>query len=316
MTMPQRVLGVDVAKDWIDVFDNAAQTFERIATDEASLAAFAHSCGDAFVVYEASGGYEAPLRAALDAAGVARHQANPGSVKNFARATGQLAKTDRIDAQTLAAYALALECAPDDADDPAVRRLADLTARRDDIVAALVQETNRLKQARQDDIAADIAAHIVWLKARRADIEARMREHVKARPALKAAYDRLISAPGIGEITASVLLGHLPELGRLDHRKIAKLAGLAPHACESGKRSGKRAGKRHIWGGRRVVRRALYIAALAAARNARSPHGAFYRRLCEAGKPPKVALIATARKLLTTLNALAKAKRAYTPTPP
>lgn len=304
--MPHTVIGVDVAKDWIDAHFPALAQDRRIKTTRRALNAFAQSLGEALVVFEASGGYDRPLIEALDAAGVAYARVNPRQAREFARATGRLAKTDKVDARVLAEMGRALDLPPTERVDPARRRLAELIARRDDLVAGIVKETQRLAMARDDLIRRDIESLLAVLKRRKLLFEREIIRHVKAHAALHALYRRLLTAPGIGPALAPVLIARLPELGRLDRRAIAALAGLAPHACDSGQRTGKR----RIWGGRADVRRALYLAAFIASRC--DPElRAFRKRLQAAGKCFKAAIIATARKLLTNLNAVIADNRDY-----
>jgi transposase len=307
MTLHQNVLGVDVAKDWIDVFQAADNRSIRIETRH--LKAFARSLpADAFVVLEATGGYERPLMEALDAAEIRHTRVNPRHAREFARATGRLAKTDRVDARVLAEMGRALDLTPAAAPDPARRRLADLTARRKDIADAITAETQRLAMARDAFVRRDIGRMLGVLKARRAAIEKEIAAHVRASEALAADEARLRSAPGVGPTLAAVLLARLPELGQLDRRAIASLAGLAPHACDSGHRRGRR----HVWGGRADVRRSLYLAAFVASRF--DPHlKAMRDRMQAAGKPAKAAILAVARKLLTILNAMIREGRNYAP---
>lgn len=305
MTLHRNVLGVDVAMDWIDVFDLAQNRPVRIETRHLKTFARSLPC-DAFVVFEATGGYERPLMEALEAAGIRHARVNPRHAREFARATGRLAKTDRVDARVLAEMGRALDLAPAPPPDPARRRLADLTARRADLVAAITAETQRLATARDAFVRRDIGRMLSVLKARRAAIETEIAAHVRASETLAADEARLRSAPGVGPTVAAVLLARLPELGRLDRRAIASLAGLAPHACDSGHRRGRR----HVWGGRADVRRALYLAAFVASRFDPALK-AMRDRMQAAGKPAKVAILAVARKLLTILNAMIRDHRTY-----
>lgn len=304
--MPQNVIGVDVAKDWIDIFDRRAGRCRRIDTTPSALHAFARKHADALFVFEASGGYERPLTDALANADAPYIRVNPRQAREFARATGRLAKTDRVDAQVLAEMAAALELKPTTRPSPERRRLADLVARREDIVAMIGQETNRLKQAADEFVGRDIKSLLTVLERRKAKLGDEIAAHIERHEGLAALDKRIRTAPGVGGVIAPALIAGLPELGTLDRRKIAALAGLAPHACESG----KRIGKRRIWGGRTQVRKALYLAAFIASR--RNPELKAYRkRLEENGKCAKAAIIACARKLLTQLNACVKEQRDY-----
>lgn len=297
----QDCIGVDIAKGWIDVFHLSTSRHERIVTTKQALVRFAKAARGSLVVLEASGGYERPLTEALTRSGTDYARVNPRQAREFARAMGQLAKTDRVDAEILARMGRALDLAatPPIEQDRAV--LADLVARRGDLVAMIGAERNRAGTSRDAWIARQIARLIKELQDHLAAIEARIAAHVAANEALAAQSRQLCSVPGIGPALSAVLLARLPELGALDHRKIASLAGLAPHACDSGLSRGKR----RIWGGRADVRRALYLAAFIASR--RDPVlKAFRTRLQNAGKPVKLAITACARKLLTVLNAMAK----------
>jgi transposase len=294
----QDCIGVDIAKGWIDVFHLSTNRHERIITTKQALARFAKAAKGGLVVLEASGGHERPLTEALTRSGTDYARVNPRQAREFARAMGQLAKTDRVDAEILARMGRALELAP--------TRPADLVARRGDLVAMIGAERNRAGTTRDVWIARQIARLIKGLQDHLAAIDARIAAHVAAEETLAAQGRRLSSVPGIGPTLSAVLLARLPELGRMDHRKIASLAGLAPHACDSGLSRGKR----HIWGGRADVRRALYLAAFIASR--RDPVlKAFRTRLQDAGKPVKLAITACARKLLTILNAMIRDRKDY-----
>jgi transposase len=310
MILHQNVLGVDVAKDWIDICDLASGQVRRIDTTPRALLAFASKLSSvpepALVVFEASGGCERPLMEALEARGVAYARVNPRQAREFARACGRLAKTDQVDARVLAGMGRSLGLRPTPPADPARRRLAELIARREDLVAAITAETNRLAQARDRFVRADIKGHVALLKRRRLAIEKEIADHKRQHKELDAIDRRLRSAPGVGPVVASVLAACLPELGSLDRRAIASLAGLAPHACDSGQRKGKR----QVWGGRAEVRRALYRAAFIASR-CDPGFRALRERMTKAGKPLKVTLIAIARKLLVALNANVRDNRDF-----
>jgi transposase len=305
MSLHRNVFGVDVAGDWIDVFEASNSVSTRILSD--GIEAFAASLpADAFVVFEATGGHERRLMEALEVAGAAYARLNPRHVREFARATGRLAKTDRVDARVLAEMGRALDLRPTVRVDGGRLRLAELVARRDAIVAAITAETNRLGMARDAFVRRDIGRMLGVLRGRRAAIEKEIASHISAHQPLASDAARLRTAPGIGPTIAAVLLARLPELGRLDRRAIASLAGLAPHACDSGHRRGRR----HVWGGRAEARRALYIAALVASRY-NPVLKAVRDRMQVAGKPTKVAILAIARKLLTILNAMLRDQRDF-----
>ena len=304
--MPQKIIGVDVAKDWIDVCWYGLNKTARIETTPRALKTFARKAKGALAVFEASGGYERPLIDALETAGSLYARVNPRQVREFARARGYLAKTDKVDARVLAEMGVKFDLKPALQPSKERRRLADLVARREDIVAIIGQETNRLKQARDKFIRADIKSLLTILERRKKKLNDEIAAHIETNEDLKSLDQRMRSVPGIGSVIAPVLIAKLPELGKLNRRQIASLAGLAPHACESG----KRIGKRRIWGGRAEVRRALYLAAFIASRH--NPELKAYRnRLQQKGKCTKAAIVATARKLLTHLNACIKEDRDY-----
>uniref|UniRef100_UPI003B5156EA IS110 family transposase n=1 Tax=Roseovarius indicus TaxID=540747 RepID=UPI003B5156EA len=306
--MPQDVIGVDIAKDWIDVFFLSARRAERVPMATAELRAFAARARGALVVFEASGGYEHPLAEALDAADVTYARVNPRQAREFARATGRLAKTDRVDARVLAEMGRALALRPTPPADPGRARLAGLMGRRDDLGAMLRAEMARLRQARDASVRRDIGSMITLLRRRIGKLEAEIAAVIGADEALSDRSRLLRTMPGVGPLLAASLLARLPELGRLDRRAIASLAGLAPHACDSGRFRGKR----RIWGGRAEVRRTLYLAGFIASRYDPALR-AFRRKLQEAGKPVKLAIVACARKLLTVLNAMLRDQREHRP---
>lgn len=304
--MPQTVIGVDVAKDWIDVCWSSSGKAARIETTPSALKSFARKTAGALVVFEASGGYERPLIDALETRSAAYVRVNPRQAREFARATGRLAKTDKVDARVLAEMGSALDLQPAPPLSPERRRLADLVARREDIVAMIAGETNRLGQARDGVVRRDIKSLLLVLAGRKERIEDEIAAHIGAHDELRVLNGCLRAVPGVGAVIAATLIAGLPELGTLDRRKIAALAGLAPHAADSGKRTGKRM----IWGGRANIRRALYLAAFIASRC--NPELKAYRKSLEhRGKCAKAAIVATARKLLTQINACVKDGRQY-----
>jgi transposase len=301
MTLPQDFVGVDIAKDWIDAFYLSTSRHERITATKQALGRFAKAVKGCLVILEASGGYERPLTEALAKAGTDYARVNPRQAREFARATGQLAKTDRVDAEILARMGRALELKPTLPDNPDVARLADLVARRSVLVGQIRAEKNRSGTTRDTWLSKEIAVLVNVLEKHLAAVEGQIETLIATRDALASKSAHLCSVPGIGPVVSAVLIACLPELGKLDHRKIASLAGLAPHASDSGLHRGKR----RIWGGRADVRRALYIAGFIASRydpNLRD----FRKRLQDAGKPVKVAITACARKLLTILNAIVR----------
>jgi transposase len=302
----QDVIGVDIAKGWIDVFYLSSLRHERIATTKQALARFSKAAKGALVVLEASGGYERPVTEAIARAGGEYSRVNPRQAREFARATGKLAKTDRVDAEILARMGRALELKPTPPIDPDRARLAELVARRENLVTTIRREKNRAGTTRDNWLSRQIALIIKVLEDHLAAVEAAIASLIASSGPLAAEASRLRSVPGIGPALVAVILARLPELGLLDEKRVAALAGLAPHACDSGLHRGKR----HIWGGRADLRRALYLAGFIASRF--DPRiKAFRARLEAAGKPPKLAITACARKLLTILNAMIRDGKDY-----
>jgi transposase len=297
--MPMNAIGVDVSKAWIDVFDPASGAVRRIGNVPSSLQDWARSLTGRFVVFEATGGYDRELGCALAAAGVDYARVNPRQAREFARACGVLAKTDRVDARVLAAMGDRLDLRRSMPSAPGRQRLADLIAYRGSLRDTLTAEQVRLQTVHDPWVRRQVSAAIrtMCLRLKRADAEIERHKHSDESMARLDA--RLQTAPGVGPQVASTLIACLPELGQVDRRAIASLAGLAPHASESGIRTGRR----RIWGGRRSVRRALYMAALVAVRW--DDHWkAVYAQMRNSGKAPKTCLIAIARRLLIRLNAM------------
>lgn len=297
-------IGVDVSKDWLDLCE-PGRGEQRIANGGRELTAFARRAArqEAWVIFESTGGYDRALCEALERAGARFSRVNPARARDFARAIGVAAKTDRVDARILALMGERLRPAPTEPVPAARRALQAQATRRLQLVEMRKQEATRLKQTADTGACADIRSHIAFLDRRIARFDARIAELVTEDEAFAHAERRLRTAPGIGPVVAAILIAELPELGRLDRRRIAALVGLAPVARDSGKRNPPRA----IAGGRPVLRRMLYLAALQASR--RHPRFmAFRARLQDQGKPPKVAIIAVARKLLTTLNAMLRSQ--------
>jgi transposase len=254
------------------------------------------------IVVEATGGYERGLVAALAAAELPVAVVNPRQARAFAQAIGRTAKTDAIDAAVLAAFGGRLDVAPRPVADAVTQALAALMARRRQLLDMIGMERARLEHAPSTGrITRELHRHIRWLERRVDDVDDEIGTSIAAHPTWRVQDELLRSVPGIGPTTARTLLAELPELGRLDRRAIAALVGVAPMNCDSGEFRGHR----HIWGGRASVRATLYMAALSATRY-NPVLRRFYHRLREAGKPAKVALVATMRKLLTIVNAMLK----------
>jgi transposase len=294
-------VGIDVSKSRLDVAVRPSGEIWRFSNDEAGFATLVGKLKPLepkLVVMEATGGYQAPLVAALTLVGIAVAVVNPRQVRDFGRATGQLAKTDALDAEVIAHFGEALKPEPRPMPDAETQALQSLVMRRRQLVDMITAETNRLGTALKP-VHQDIEEHIKWMRRRLKDIDDDLYSALKKSPLWRVKEQILRSAPGIGRITAVALVAQLPELGTLNNRKISALVGVAPFNRDSGTLRGKRA----IWGGRASVRQALYMATLTAIRCSPSIR-AFHARLVAAGKPAKVAHVACMRKLLVRLNAM------------
>jgi transposase len=303
-----RFAGIDVSKDHLDAHVRPDGTAFRAAADEAGDAAVVArlaAAGPALIVLEATGGYEAPVAAALAAAGLPVAVVNPRQARRFAEATGRLAKTDRLDAAALARFAEAVRPEPRPLADADTQAPAALVARRRQLIEMRTAEQNRLPLA-APAVARSIRDHIAWLDRQIEGVGRELGAAVEASPVWRAKDDLLRGVPGIGPVVSRTLLAELPELGALSGRRIAALAGVAPVARESGRWSGARS----IAGGRAAVRSALYMAGLSAVRYNPAIR-AFYRRLRAAGQAAKVAQVAAMRKLLVTLNAMLRDGRPW-----
>lgn len=306
MTILPCFIGCDIAKLHLDLFDESRGASFRIANTASAIAAWLSSLdtGTAFVAFEATGPYDRTLRRALDQAGCRFVRVNPARARDFARATGRLAKTDAIDARMLAAMARLLALAPEITSDPARNALTHLHKRRDQLVGMRAAE--RVRHSEADDPCGSLARHLAWLDDEIARLERLVAQALRDDAALDRTQALLRSAPGVGPVTAATLIALMPELGHVSPKAIAALAGLAPFNQDSGRHRGKRM----IRGGRRRVRRALYMAALTAMRTS-PPFKAFYDAILKRSAAPKVAIIAVARKLLTVLNAMLKTNTAF-----
>lgn len=304
MILAQSVIGIDIAKRHLDLYDGATGQTRRLPNQAQAIAEWVGTLTpEHLVVFEATGVYDGALRHALGTA-IPSARVNPSRARAFAKAVGQSAKTDALDARLLAAMGACLPLRRERAPDEARERLTRLHRRRDALVAMRAAEETRQADAVDPEIVESLADHIAALTKAIAALENAIQAHLRAEPALGQAVRLLTSAPGVGPVTAGVVVALLPELGRLSPKRIAALVGLAPFNRDSGQIQGER----RIEAGRRRVRRALYMAALSAARTRLQP---FYERLLRAGKPPKVALIAVARKLLTILNAMMRTQTPY-----
>src|SRR6266850_5063640 len=297
----KRFVGIDVAKVALDVFIGPAGAAFSVTNDEVGIRELLrHLAPDDFVILEATGGLEMPVASALAAAGIAVAIVNPRQVRDFARATGQLAKTDRLDAEVLARFAEAIRPPVRPVPDEQTKALAALVARRRQLIEMLTAEKNRLRLAARP-LQKRVQVHITWLEKELALTNTDLEATIRLSPVWREKEEVLRSVPGVGPVLTTTLFANLPELGTLTRKEVAALAGVAPFPRDSGTLKGRRA----IWGGRAHVRAALYMATLVATR--RNPViRTFYQRLCQAGKAKKLALTACMRKLLTILNAMLK----------
>jgi transposase len=298
MTSAQVFVGIDVSKAQLDIALRPEGRFAA-SNDDAGFAQVLERLRGApptLVVLEATGGLEIPITGILAAAGVPVVVVNPRQVRDFAKATGRLAKTDALDAQTLAHFAEVLRPLPNEQ----TQALAAILARRRQLVEMLTAEKNRLGSALKP-VRTSLRTHITWLERELQHTNTNLADAVRQSPVWREKDDLLQSVPGIGPVVTSTLLANLPELGTLTGKQIAALVGVAPLNRDSGTWRGKRT----VWGGRAQVRAVLYMSALVATRF-NPVIRAFYQRLCTAGKAKKVALTACMRKLLTILNAMMK----------
>lgn len=307
--MEQRYVGIDVAKDRLDIHIRPSGEVFAVARDSeglATLVARLMSARPRLVVLEATGGFENTVAAAIGAAGVPLAVVNPRQIRDFARATGKLAKTDALDAAAIAHFAEAVRPEPRPIPDAQARALGELVARRRQIIEMMTAERNRRGQLTSTRLIKSVDRLLAVLQKELSDLEAEIDDSIRGTPAWRVNEDLLKSVPGVGSTTARTLLAELPELGTLDRKRIAALVGVAPLNRDSGTLRGRRS----IWGGRAQVRAALYMAALTAAR--RNPAiAALYLRLRNAGKPAKVALTACMRKLITILNAIIRDRQPW-----
>lgn len=304
--------GIDVSKATLDVaVRGRSDQSWSVANDPAGIAALVERLAEhapVLIVLEATGGFETAAAAALAEAGLPVAVVNPRQVRDFARSTGQLAKTDRIDAQVLALFAERVRPEVRPLADEAARELQAVLARRRQILEMITAEKNRLGHATPNQVRRGIEKHIRWLDKQLQEIDSDLDRHIRQSPLWRAKDDLLRSVPGVGPNLSRTLIAELPELGRLSRKQIAALVGVAPLARDSGTLRGKRM----VWGGRASVRTALYLSIWSASKH-NSLIRPFYERLRAAGKPPKVAQVACMRKLLTILNAMLRDDRAWNP---
>jgi transposase len=311
MQQQQIFVGIDVSKARLDGACRPDGTAFSEANDPhgiAALVARLQALEPVRIVLEATGGLETPLAAALAAAGLAVVVVNPRQVRDFARAAGRLAKTDRIDAAVLAHFAEAIRPELRPLPDEAARRLDALVVRRRQLIEMRTAEMNRLGATQAPVIRRNLEAHIAYLERQIEDLDQELEQAIAASPCWKAKDDLLRGVPGIGKVVSRTLLATLPELGTLSNKQISALVGVAPVARDSGTRHGRRC----IAGGRGPVRAVLYMAALTAKRY-NPVLKVFHERLIAAGKATKVALTAVMRKLLTIVNTMVRKNQPWDP---
>lgn len=313
MTEQELWIGIDVAKAWLDVASTSEARVARFANDAAGierLVAELTRRAPQLIVLEATGGHETVVAAALAGAGLPVAVVNPRQVRDFAKATGRLAKTDALDAQLLARFAQRIQPPVRPLPAETTQELASLLARRRQLLAMRTAEGNRRPTLTPRFLPA-LDAHVVWLSEQIAALDAELERTLRQSPVWREKELLLRSIPGIGPVVARTLLGEMPELGTLSRQEVAALAGVAPLNQDSGRRQGAR----HIWGGRAPVRAALYMAAVTAIRCDPTIKALYDRLHKQGGKPKKVALVACMRKLLTIANALLRDGVGWRPAP-
>jgi len=302
-------VGIDVSKDRLDVHIRPTGEVFAVARDGAGLEQLVgklRTIAPSLIVLEATGGFETVVAAALAAAGLPLAVVNPRQIRAFAKACGQLAKTDKLDAAVIAHFADAVQPPARGVPDEVARALAELLTRRRQLIGMMTAERNRRRQLTQPRLVRTVDQVLATLQLQLSAIDTDIDTAIRATPAWREKEELLTTAPAIGAKIARTLIADLPELGALTRRRITALVGVAPFNHDSGKRHGKRA----IAGGRSSVRAALYMAVLVAIRR-KLPLAATYQRLRAAGKPAKVAIVATMRKLLVILNAIMRDKTAW-----
>ena len=308
--MSDHFVGVDVSKERLDIAvrpDSIRWSCANCAEDFHDLVGRLVGLAPEVIIVEATGGLEVALVGALAVAGLPVVVVNPRQARDFAKATGRLAKTDSIDAEVLAHFGEAVRPPVRALKDEHAQELAALITRHRQLVEMLAMEKNRLGRA-PSRVRRDIEENIAWLQKRVKEIDRNLAGMIKDSPLWREKDEMLRSAPGIGPVTSATLLAALPELGQLDRCKIAALVGVAPLNRDSG----QYAGRRMVWGGRAVVRSALYMGTIAALRFNPIIRST-YQRLTKAGKRPKVAIVACMRKFLVILNAMVKSGTKWDP---
>ena len=306
----EKFVGIDVSKATLDVCIEPINEELHVGYDDKGIAKIAKrlvAVMPTLIVMEATGGLEVRIASELASKGLPVAVVNPRQVRDYAKATGQLAKTDRIDAAVLAAFARAIRPAVRPVKDKDTVELDDLLTRRRQLIDIRVQETLRLGTASKLQ-KKSLVAHIAWLNKRIDDLDTDLTHRLRTSDVWRTKDDLLSGIPGVGAVTSMTMLAKCPELGTLNRREIAKLVGVAPLADDSGKHRGKR----FVWGGRADVRSVLYMATLSAM-NCNGVIKAFAERLKKAGKPAKVVIVACMRKLLTIMNVMIKNNAPWNP---
>ena len=305
-----KFVGIDISKDSLDLCIEPENEVLHIAYDDKGITQVAKrltQVAPTLIVMEATGGLEMRLASELAAKGLPVAIINPRQARDFAKATGQLAKTDLVDAAVLASFARAIRPAVRPIKDADTRELDDLVTRRRQLIDMRVQEILRLGTASKVQ-SKSLKAHIAWLDKRIVKFDDDLSKRLRASDAWRTKDDLLQGIPGVGAVTSLTMLAKCPELGDMNRREIAALVGVAPRANDSGKHRGKR----FVWGGRADVRAVLYMATVSAIR-CNNDIKAFAERLKQAGKPAKVVIVACMRKLLTIMNAMVKNNAQWTP---
>jgi len=310
-TIVEKFVGIDVSKSTLDVrIEPAVQTL-HVAYDEAGthqVVSRLKELNPTLIVIEATGGLEVRIATALAGEGLPVAVINPRQARDFAKATGQLAKTDQVDAAVLAAFAKAIRPQARPLKDEDTRALNDMVGRRRQLIDMRVQEILRLGTAASKPLQKSLAKHIAWLNKQITEIDKDLSKRLRESDVWRAKDNLLRGIPGVGAVTTLTMLAKCPELGTLNRREIAALTGVAPLANDSGKHRGKR----FIWGGRADVRAVLYMATVSAIR-CNDTIKAFAERLKKGGKPPKVVIVACMRKLLTIMNSMLKNNTPWDP---
>ena len=307
----EHFIGIDVAKDRRDVDTRPGGEVFAVARDSNGLAMLVERLqrlAPALVALEATGGYETVVASALGAAQLPLAVVNPRQIRDFARATGKLAKTERIDAAAIAHFAEAVRPPARPLANAEARALGELVARRRQVIEMIIAERHRCRMASQRRVIRAIERHLALLQAELSELEGDIDDAIRKSPAWQADADLLVSVPGVGKVTLRTLIAELPELGHLNRRKIAALVGVAPINRDSGTLRGRRT----IAGGRPAVRTALYMAALVASR-ANPVIAAYYAKLRAADKTGKQALVACMRRLVVILNAILRDRKPWQP---